>query len=135
MAEDKFDRGSALTVFKSDRHEDVAAIIFSGLIVVVVLTYMAFIVPSVNIKPTQDGKLVELFVTEGATVKNGDKLYALEVVKKKWVNNQMEEKVTVENFTAKANGKVLKVSGKPGDKVKKGKETLVVLEHEKGTLP
>ena len=129
------EKNKSLTVFKSDRHEDVAAIIFSGLIVVVVLTYMAFIVPSVSIKPTQDGKLVELFVSEGSVVKNGDKLYSLEVVKKKWVNNQMEEKVVVENFTAKANGKVLKVSGKPGDKVKKGKETLVVLEHEKGTLP
>lgn len=129
------EKNKSLTVFKSDRHEDVAAIIFSGLIVVVVLTYMAFIVPSVSIKPTQDGKLVELFVTEGSMVKNGDKLYSLEVVKKKWVNNQMEEKVVVENFTAKTNGKVLKVSGKPGDKVKKGKETLVVLDHEKGTLP
>lgn len=129
------EKNKSLTVFKSDRHEDVAAIIFSGLIVVFVLTYMAYIVPSVNIKPTQDGKLVELFVAEGANVKSGDKLYSLEVVKKKWVNNQMEEKIAVENFTAKANGKVLKVSGKPGDKVKKGKETLVVLEHEKGTLP
>jgi len=129
------EKNKSLTVFKSDRHEDVASIIFSGLIVVFVLTYMAYIVPSVNIKPTQDGKLVELFVTEGATVKSGDKLYSLEVVKKKWVNNQMEEKIAVENFTAKANGKVLKVSGKPGDKVKKGKETLVVLDHEKGTLP
>jgi multidrug efflux pump subunit AcrA (membrane-fusion protein) len=129
------EKNKSLTVFKSDRHEDVAAIIFSGLIVVFVLTYMAYIVPSVSIKPTQDGKLVELFVAEGAMVKNGDKLYSLEVVKKKWVNNQMEEKIAVENFTAKANGKVLKVSGKPGDKVKKGKETLVVLEHEKGTLP
>ena len=129
------EKNKSLTVFKSDRHEDVAAIIFSGLIVVVVLTYMAFIVPSVNIKPTQDGKLVELFVSEGSVVKNGDKLYSLEVVKKKWVNNQMEEKVAVETFTAKTNGKVLKVSGKPGDKVKKGKETLVVLDHEKGTLP
>lgn len=129
------EKNKSLTVFKSDRHEDVAAIIFSGLIVVFVLTYMAFIVPSVKIKPTQDGKLVELFVSEGTMVKNGDKLYSLEVVKKKWVNNQMEEKVTVENFTAKTNGKVLKVTGKPGDKVKKGKETLVVLDHEKGTLP
>ena len=129
------EKNKSLTVFKSDRHEDVAAIIFSGLIVVVVLTYMAFIVPSVSIKPTQDGKLVELFVSEGSMVKSGDKLYSLEVVKKKWVNNQMEEKVVVENFTAKTNGKVLKVSGKPGDKVKKGKETLVVLDHEKGTLP
>lgn len=129
------EKNKSLTVFKSDRHEDVAAIIFSGLVVVLVLTYMGFIVPSVSIKPTLDGKLVELFVSEGATVKNGDKLYALEVVKKKWVNNQMEEKVAVETFTAKTSGKVLSVSGKPGDKVKKGKETLVVLEHEKGTLP
>ncbi len=129
------DKKKSLTVFKSDRHEDVAAIIFSGLIVVFVLTYMAYIVPSVKIKPTQDGKLVELFVTEGVDIKKGDKLYSLELVKKKWINNQMEEKVAVEAFTAKANGKVLKVAGKPGDKVKKGKETLVVLEHEKGTLP
>lgn len=129
------EKNKSLTVFKSDRHEDMAAIIFSGLIVVVVLTYMAFIVPSVNIKPTLDGKLVELFVGEGAMVKSGDKLYSLEVVKKKWANNQMEEKVAVETFTAKANGKVLKVSGTPGDKVKKGKETIVVLDHEKGTLP
>ena len=68
-------------------------------------------------------------------MKKGDKLYALEVVKKKWVNNVMEEKVAVESFTAKANGKVLKVSAKPGDGVKKGKQTIVVLEHEKGTLP
>lgn len=129
------EKNKSLTVFKSDRHEDMAAIIFSGLIVVVVLIYMAFIVPSVNIKPTLDGKLVELFVSEGAMVKKGDKLYSLEVVKKKWANNQMEEKVAVETFTAKTNGKVLKVSGNPGDKVTKGKETLVVLNHEKGALP
>uniref|UniRef100_B8DR65 Uncharacterized protein n=1 Tax=Nitratidesulfovibrio vulgaris (strain DSM 19637 / Miyazaki F) TaxID=883 RepID=B8DR65_NITV9 len=129
------DKKKSLTVFKSDRHEDVAAILASALIVVVVLTYMAFIVPSVGIKASQDGKLVEIFVTEGADVKKGDKLYALEVVKKKWVNNVMEEKIAVESFTAKANGKVLKVSGKPGDALKKGKQTIVVLEHEKGTLP
>ena len=128
-------KNQSLTVFKSDRHEDVAAIIFSGLIVLTMLTYMAFLVPSVKIKAPQDGKLVELFVAEGAQIKKGDKLYSLEVVKKKWVNNKMEEKVAVESFTAKANGKVLKVAGKPGDKVKKGKETLVTLEHEKGTLP
>lgn len=128
-------KNQSLTVFKSDRHEDVAAIIFSALIVIVVLTYMAFIVPTVKIKPNQDGKLVEMFVNEGSEVKRGDKLYALEVVKKKWVNNQMEEKIAVETFTAKTNGKVLQVSGKPGDKVKKGKETILTLDHEKGTLP
>lgn len=129
------DNKKSLTVFRSDRHEDVAAIFASALVVVVVLTYMAFIVPSVSIKAPQDGKLVELFVTEGAEVKKGDKLYSIEVIKKKWVNNVMEEKVAVESFTAKTGGKVLKVSGKAGDSVKKGKQTILVLDHEKGTLP
>ena len=67
------DKKKSLTVFKTDRHEDIAAIVFSGLVVVVVLTYMAFIVPSVSIKPPQDGKLVEIFVTEGSEVAKGDK--------------------------------------------------------------
>jgi hypothetical protein len=129
------DNKKSLTVFKTDRHEDIAAIFGSFMIVVFVLTYMAFIVPSVNIKAARDGKIVELFVTEGAAVKNGDKLYSLEVVKKKWVNNVMEEKTDVEAVTAKANGKVLKVSGTPGATVKKDKEIIIQLEHEKGTLP
>jgi len=38
MAEDKFDRGSALTVFKSDRHEDVMALVFS--LVIALLVYL-----------------------------------------------------------------------------------------------
>ena len=129
------DKKKSLTVFKTDRHEDIAAIVFSGLVVVVVLTYMAFIVPSVSIKPPQDGKLVEIFVTEGSEVAKGDKLYSLEVVKKKWVNNEMQEKSVIEEFTAKTSGKVLKVAGNPGDALKKGKQTVVVMDHQKGTLP
>ena len=129
------DKKKSLTVFKTDRHEDIAAIIFSGLVVVVVLTYMAFIVPSVEIKAPQDGKLVAIFVTENATVAKGDKLYSLEVVKKKWVNNEMQEKIAVEEFTAKTSGKILKISSKPGDTLKKGKQTVVVMDHQKGTLP
>lgn len=129
------DKKKSLTVFKTDRHEDIAAIIASGLVVVLVLVYMAFIIPSVSIKAPQDGKLLEVFVTEGASVAKGDKLYSLEVIKKKWVNNVMEEKVAVENVTAKTNGKVLKVSAKAGDALKKGKQTILELDHEKGTLP
>jgi hypothetical protein len=68
-------------------------------------------------------------------VKTGDKLYSLEVVKKKWVNNVMEEKTAVQEFTSKANGTVLKVSGTPGTEVKKGKKTIIELAHQKGTLP
>lgn len=129
------DKKKSLTVFKTDRHEDVAAIVFSGLVVLVVLTYMAWIIPSVGIKAPQDGKLMEIFVTEGADVAKGDKLYSLEVVKKKWVNNEMQEKIAVEDITAKTSGKVLKVSAKPGDALKKGKQVVLVLDHKKGTLP
>lgn len=129
------DKKKSLTVFRSDRHEDVAAIVFSALVVVCVLAYMAFVIPTVKITVQQDGKLTEVFVTEGAQVKTGDKLYALEVVEKKWVNNAMQEKTVVKEFTAKANGKVLKVTGQPGEAVKKGKHSVIVLEHEKGTLP
>ena len=38
MAEDKFDRGSALTVFKSDRHEDFMALLLS--LVIALLVYL-----------------------------------------------------------------------------------------------
>lgn len=129
------DKKKSLTVFKTDRHEDLAAIIASAVIVVIVLAYMAFIVPSVHLNAQQDGKLMEIFVAEGATVKKGDKLYSLEVVKKKWVNNVMEEKNVVQEFTSKANGKVLKIAGAVGDKLKKDKSLIIQLAHEKGTLP
>lgn len=129
------DKKKSLTVFKTDRHEDIAAIIASAIIVAAVLVYMAFVVPTVNLNAQQDGKLMEIFVAEGATVKKGDKLYSLEVVKKKWKNNVMEEKNVIQEFTAKANGKVLKIAGKIGDKLKKDKGLIIQLAHEKGTLP
>lgn len=129
------DKKKSLTVFKTDRHEDVAAIIASGLIVAIVLVYMAFVAPSVKLKAQQDGKLMEVYVTEGASVKKGDKLYSLEVVKKKWSNNVMEEKKVVQEFTSKANGTVLKVAGVIGEKMKKDKGLIVLLAHERGTLP
>ena len=40
MAEDKFDRGSALTVFKSDRYEDVMALVLSLLIALLVYSFI-----------------------------------------------------------------------------------------------
>jgi hypothetical protein len=38
MAEDKFDRGTALTIFKNDRAEDVMALIVS--LVIALLVYL-----------------------------------------------------------------------------------------------
>jgi hypothetical protein len=40
MAEDKFDRGSALTVFKSDRHEDIMALVLSLIIALLVYVFI-----------------------------------------------------------------------------------------------
>jgi hypothetical protein len=40
MAEDKFDRGSALTVFKSDRHEDFIALVLSLIIALLVYLFV-----------------------------------------------------------------------------------------------
>ena len=124
-----------MTVFKNDRHEDVASIIFAGLVVLFVLGYMAFIVPTVKVKASQDGKLISVAVEKGAQVKKGDTIYTLEVVEKKWKDNVMEEKVVTRDVSIKANGKVIEVPGKPGSAVKKGKDTIIVLDHEKGTLP
>ena len=40
MAEDKFDRGSALTVFKNDRHEDFMALVLSLAIALLVYLFI-----------------------------------------------------------------------------------------------
>jgi hypothetical protein len=40
MAEDKFDRGSALTVFKSDRQEDFMALLLSLVIALLVYVFV-----------------------------------------------------------------------------------------------
>jgi len=40
MAEDKFDRGSALTVFKTDRHEDFMALVLSLVIALLVYVFI-----------------------------------------------------------------------------------------------
>ena len=39
MTEDKFDRGSALTIFKSDRHEDLAALVLAFTIALLVYLF------------------------------------------------------------------------------------------------
>jgi hypothetical protein len=40
MTEDKFDRGSALTVFPSDRHEDFVALVIALLIALLVYLFV-----------------------------------------------------------------------------------------------
>ena len=124
-----------MTVFKTDRHEDMAAMLFVTLAVVSVLIYMAYIVPTIVLKAPMDGKIIAVAAQQDAQVKRGDLLYTLEIKEKKYVNEKLEEKVATKEIHSQANGKILSLTAKPGDDVKKDKNEILVLQHEKGTLP
>lgn len=123
MSEPK--KNTKMTVFKTDRHEDVAAMFFVSLVVASILIYMAFIIPSVTIMAPAAGKVVAVAVQAGDEVTKGDLLYSLEV----------KGKPEPKKYKAVTSGKILSVTAKPEDKVKKGKDEILVLQHEKGTLP
>ena len=133
MSEPK--KNTKMTVFKTDRHEDMAAMFFVAVAVASVLVYMAFIVPSITLKAPLDGKVLAVSVQPGVQIKKGDLLYSLEFKEKKYVHDKLEEKMITKEIHAKTNGKILSVSAKPGDEVKKDKNVILVLEHEKGALP
>jgi multidrug efflux pump subunit AcrA (membrane-fusion protein) len=135
MAECEVKKSGKMTVFRSDRHEDLAAMVFVTLVVVSVLTYMAYIVPTITLKAPSDGKILSVSVQPEAMVKKDDLLYTIEVKEKKYKDGKLEEKVVVKEIKAKTNGTVLAVPVKEGDEVKKDKQALIVLDHEKGTLP
>ena len=40
MSEEKFDRGTALTIFVSDRHEDLVALVLASVIALLVYLYV-----------------------------------------------------------------------------------------------
>ncbi len=124
-----------MTVFKTDRHEDMAGMFFVTLAVASVLVYMAYIVPTIVIKAPMDGKVVAVVAQQDAQIKKGDLLYTLAIKEKKYVNEKLEENMATKEIHAKANGKILSISAKPGDEVKKDKNQILVLQHEKGTLP
>lgn len=128
-------KSGKMTVFKTDRHEDWGGIVFVACVVTFILVYMAYFVPTVTLKASQDGKITAVLVAPDQMVKKGDKLYTMEYKEKKWAGGQLQEKVVQKDTTSKANGKVLKVMMKEGGDVKKGKTALLELEHEKGTLP
>jgi ribosomal protein L27 len=125
----------SLTVFKTDRHEDIAAIVFAAIAVAATLIYMSLIVPTVTITADSDGKIVSVNVNEGSQVTKGDPIYTISVVEKKWEGDKVQEIHKDKTIKAKTNGKVLKVFAKTDTPAKKGKTPVLELEHEKGTLP
>lgn len=132
MAEEK---KKGMTVFKSDRHEDWASIVAAGLVVVVVLAYMAFFVSQVPFKAPADGKILAIKVTENSLVKAGDVLLTMEVKDQKVVEGVTEEKIVQKDIKSKINGKVLSLAKKEGDSVKKKKDVILFMEPERGQLP
>ena len=124
-----------MTVFRTDRHEDVAAMGLVGGIVAAILVYMAYIVPSVTLTPGLDGTILALKVKPDQLVAKGDALYTIKYKDRKFVGGQLQEKFVEKDVHASTGGKVLSVSAKEGADVKKGKTTLLVMEHQKGTLP
>jgi len=128
------DKSKKLTVFRSDRHEDVGACVFAALAAAFVLGYMAFFLDKVVIKAPVDGKLTEMKVAVGDIVKEGQAIYSYETVKKKFVEGKIQESKATETFKSKVPGKVVELQKKPGDSFKRG-NALLTVEHEKGTLP
>lgn len=128
------DKSKKLTVFRSDRHEDVGACVFAALATACVLIYMAFFLDKVVIKAPVDGKLTEMKVAVGETIKQGQAIYTYETVKKKYVEGKIQESKATETFKSKVPGKVVELQKKPGDAFKRG-NALLTVEHEKGTLP
>jgi multidrug efflux pump subunit AcrA (membrane-fusion protein) len=128
-------KGGKMTVFKTDRHEDYAAMVMVGLVTVAILFYMAFLVGEIKLKAPDDGKVLEILVAADATVKKGDKLAVLAAKDKKMVGGKLEEKPVNRTVTSSLDGKVQAVKAKVGDSVKKGKDVLMVLIPEKGQLP
>ncbi len=124
-----------MTVFKTDRHEDLAAMFFVTIAVVSVLVYMAYIVPSITLQAPMDGKITAVTVQPQAQVNKGDLLYSIETKEKKYAHEALEEKIVTKEIHAKTSGKILSVMAKAGDEVKKDKNDILVLEHVKGTLP
>jgi multidrug resistance efflux pump len=125
----------SLTVFRSDRHEDMASIVTCALVVIAVLVYMAFLTGPISLKAPSDGKILGIAVKDHTSVKKGDLLLTMEVKEKKVTHGKMEEKVLQKEIKSKMNGTVLSVSAATGNSVAKDKDLIMVIKPQKGTLP
>jgi multidrug resistance efflux pump len=129
------EKSKSMTVFRSDRHEDVAAMVVTGLLVVVILSYMAFFTGPISFNAPSDGKIIGIAVSENAPVKKGDVLLTMEVKEKKVANGKLEEKVVEKAIKSKMDGTVIKLAAAAGASVNKDKDLLMVLKPNRGSLP
>lgn len=125
----------SLTVFKTDRHEDIGAIILAAVVVACVLVSMAFIVPSVTVHADTSGVVSEIAVTQGAEVKKGDLLYVIMSKEKVWKGDVAEEVSKEKKVKSKADGTIVEIYAQLNAKVSKNKTPILELRHVKGSLP
>lgn len=135
MADKSAGKDKGMTVFRSDRHEDMAAIVTSALVVVVVLIYMAFLVGPLAVKAPADGKIVGIAVDANSPVKKGDLLLTMLVTEKKVAHGEVEQKVVEKQIKSKMDGVVMSVAKATGDEVRKDKDVILVVKPERGSLP
>lgn len=135
MSHKNASKDKGMTVFRSDRHEDMAAIVCSALVVVAVLVYMAFLVGPISLKAPSDGKIVDIAVNENTPVKKGDLLLTMLITEKKVVHGEIEQKTVEKQIKSKMDGVVLSVAKAAGDEVKKDKDVIMVVKSERGSLP
>lgn len=129
------EKKKSLTVFKTDRHEDIASIILAAVVVASVIIYMAFISPTVIVHAGTSGKITEIAVASGAAIKKGDLLYVIESTEKAWKGEVAEDVKKTNQYKAVTDGTVVAIIAKVDDKVKKGHSEIIEIEHVKGTLP
>jgi len=127
-------KGGKMTVFKTDRHEDYAAMVMVGIVTAAILLYMSFLVGEIELKAPEEGKVLEILVVSDAVVKKGDKLAVLAVKDKKMVGGKLEERPSNCTVTSSLNGVVKSIKVQEGDVVN-DKNVLMVLVPEKGQLP
>lgn len=106
-----------------------------GILTGAIIIYMAFFVGEISLKATDDGKVIEVFVTAGNVVNKGDKLLLIDIHEKKMVGGKIEEKISANIVRSTLNGKILSVQVEPGAVVKNGKDVLMVLIPAKWQLP
>jgi len=135
MADKAPQKNNSMTGFKSDRHEDLVALVVSAVVVVFILFYMAFLTGPVLFKAPSDGKVLNIAVSENEQVRKGDILLTMEVSEKKVVNGQTEEEKVEKLVRSRMNGSIMKIAAVPGISVTKDKDLLMVVRPEKGTLP
>lgn len=132
---DKKSNKNSMTVFKSDRHEDVAAICLAGIAVLSLLIYMMFFASSVTVLASTSGLITDVKVEANTHLNKGDVMYVVETTDIVWKDDVKEEVKSLKEIKAVTSGDVLEVMAETGQKISRHKTPIIKFAHKTGTLP